>query len=221
MEKTKIELKYPEGSFIFPITPESYDVDFGVENVTVNIHDLGEILLKGKRKLRGISWSSFFPKTYYDFCQVPEGEMLQTAGYVGILSLLAANNTTCTVNITDFISMQVVVESFPHSQNDGTGDVAYSITLKEYRDVDSPTADKQTAKRPTKGVTSHLYQWKNGDTWKKVAKKETGKTENWTKLKKTNDRKITVAVKAYKKKHPAVKTVKDEVALVGTKILIK
>ena len=221
MEGTRIELKYGAAGFIFPVTPGAFDLDFGVENVKVNVNDLGEILLKGKRKLRSISWSCFFPRKYYDFCQVSEGELRQATEYVTMLQLLAAENVTVMLNITDYVSMPVVIESFPTSQDDGTGDISYSITLTEDRDVDTPSAETQTAKRPTKAVQSHLYKWKKGDTWKKVAKKETGKTDNWSKLKKNNQKTTDKAVMAYKKKHPSEKKIKDEVALIGVNILIK
>lgn len=225
MERTLLELKGSEGQensgFIFPITPESFEINSSVEHVVVNINGLGEILLKGKRNLREISWSCFFPREHYDFCPVSETEMTPAGICVWLLHQLEETGRTAYLNITNFISIPVVVQSFDYGQNDGTGDINYSITLKEVREVDTPNSDTQTAKRPTKEVVSHLYKWKKGDTWKKVAKKETGKTETWTKLKKINKSRIDAAIKAYKKEHSSAKTVKDEEALVGNQILIK
>lgn len=218
---TKIEVKIGESTFTLPVTPESFEISTGYDHQTVNINGLGEILLKGKRNLMTISWSSFFPRKYYDFCQVSEAEFVDPRMYILFLNLATNLDIDVYVSISDFVSMKVVLETFTYGQDDGTADVNYSITFKEVREVDTPDAAKQTAKRPTKKVTSHMYKWKKGDTWKKVAKKETGKTENWKKLKSTNKSRISKAIKAYKKKHPSAKKIKDTTALIGTKILIK
>jgi hypothetical protein len=128
---------------------------------------------------------------------------------------------TVQVSISDVITLPMTLSTFTYGQDDGTADVNYSVTFTEVREVATPDAAKQTAKRPTKKVVSHMYKWKKGDTWKKVAKKETGKSDNWKKLKSTNKSRVDKAIKAYKKKHPSVKKVKDTTALIGTKILIK
>jgi hypothetical protein len=187
----------------------------------VNINGLGEVLLRGKRNLRSISWSSFLPRERYEWCQVSEADFKAPPLFIVALHLAEESAMDIRVNITNLISLPVVISSFNFGQDDGVGDVNYSITLVESRDVDTPSADTQTAGRPVKKVTSHLYKWKKGDTWKKVAKKEMGDTEKWKSLKKTNQKRADEAVKKYKKAHPNEKTIKDEVALVGEKVLIK
>jgi len=221
MDKTTIEIRLADTSFIIPVTPESFDVSCGYDHQTVNINGLGEVLLRGKRNLRTVSWSSFFPRQHYDFCQVSEADLIDPRWYIAFLLLAEENDLDIKVTISDFISIPVVISSFDHGQDDGTGDVNYSITLTEVRDVDTPSAAKQTAKRPTKKVTSHMYKWKKGDTWKKVAKKETGKSDNWKKLRKANIKRIDKAAMEYKKKHPRVKKVKETTVLIGVKVLIK
>ena len=221
MDKTTIEISLADTSFIMPVTPESFDVSCGYDHQTVNINGLGEVLLRGKRNLRTVSWSSFFPRQHYDFCQVPEADLIDPRWYIAFLLLAEENDLDIKVTISDFISIPVVISSFDHGQDDGTGDVNYSITLTEVRDVDTPNAAKQTAKRPTKKVTSHMYKWKKGDTWKKVAKKETGKSDNWKKLRKANIKRIDKAAMEYTKKHPRVKKVKETTVLIGVKVLIK
>lgn len=218
---TKMEMRIGKTSFFFPITPESFKVTNGYDHQVVNINGLGEILLRGKRNLRSISWSSFFPRERYEFCQVSEADFKEPAFYILALMLAEAGNIDISISITDLISIPVVVDNFDYGQDDGTSDVSYTITLKEFRDVDTPSADTQTAGRPVKQVTSHLYRWKNGDTWKKVAKKETGKTENWKSLKTTNKKRSDEAIKKYKKAHPQAKTIKEEIALIGEMVLIK
>ena len=222
MDQTKISIGINNKTvFTFPITPGSFEIHSDTGDETVNINGLGEILLKGTPNLREVSWSSFFPRERYDFCAVTEAEFLAHDALIEKLEKWRNKRTTVTVNITNVISVPVVVTSFEHGQDDGTTDINYSLTFKEDKNVSTPSSQEQTAERPTKDVESHMYKWKKGDTWKKVAKKETGKSENWTKIKKSNASRVDAAVKAYKKKHPDVKTVKDEVALIGEKILIK
>lgn len=218
---TKIELKIGETALTIPVTPESFEISGGYDNQTVNINGLGEILLKGKRNLRTVSWSSFFPREHYDFCQTSEAEHIDPNNYITVMMLAAEFGLTVQVSISDVITLPMTLSTFTYGQDDGTADVNYSVTFTEVREVATPDAAKQTAKRPTKKVVSHMYKWKKGDTWKKVAKKETGKSDNWKKLKSTNKSRVDKAIKAYKKKHPSAKKVKDTTALIGTKILIK
>lgn len=72
----QIWLKGSSKWFQFPVIPAEYTVssDSGNESVTVNA--LGEVDLGGKRKLRTISFSSFFPKYYDTYCsyrRLPRG----------------------------------------------------------------------------------------------------------------------------------------------------
>ena len=221
MDKTTIEIMIGELSFVLPVTPESFNVTTGYDHQTVNINGLGEILLRGKRNLRTVSWSSFFPRQHYDFCQVGEEELLDPMWYAALLHIAENSEVDIKVTISGFLSMAVVLSSFEYGQEDGTGDVNYSITFTETRDVATPDAAKQTAKRPTKKVTSHMYKWKKGDTWKKVAKKETGKSDNWKDLRKANRKRIDKAAMEYHKKHPKVKKLKETTVLIGVKVLIK
>ena len=218
---TKIEIKVGSLGIVIPVTPESFEIGVGYDNQTVNINGLGEILLKGKRNLRTISWSSFFPRQYYDFCQVSEAELAEPNGYIALLILAAEAEMTVQVSISDMISIPMMLSSFNYGQDDGTGDVNYTISFTEVREVATPDAAKQTAKRPTKKVVSHMYKWKKGDTWKKVAKKETGKSDNWKNLRKANRKRIDKAAMEYHKKHPKVKKIKETTSLIGVKVLIK
>ena len=202
---TKIEIKVGSLAIVIPVTPESFEIGVGYDNQTVNINGLGEILLKGKRNLRTISWSSFFPRQYYDFCQVSEAELAEPNGYIALLILAAEAEMTVQVSISDMISIPMMLSSFNYGQDDGTGDVNYTISFTKVREVATPDAAKQTAKRPTK----------------KVAKKETGKSDNWKKLRKANIKRIDKAAMEYHKKHPKVKKIKETTSLIGVKVLIK
>jgi hypothetical protein len=228
MKNTRIELVVDgKRKFVFPVTPSEFTNPFSMNNEKVSINGLGEILLKGDRNLSSLGWSSFFPADDYEFLQVKKRE--KPKRYIEILENLAKQKKTVTINITSLISMNCVIDSFEPGMEERGKDVSYSITFVEYRDVDTPSVKKQTAKRPTKNTYSHLYTWKKGDTWKKVAKKETGKAENWQKLRKANLKRIDKAAMAYSKAHTSgnnqgqsnTVTAKESTFLVGVKVLIK
>ena len=220
MGNTKISITYNGTTLVFPISPESFSVPLSYNHEKVNINGLGEILLKGEQELRSVGWNSFFPDQYYDFCQVTEGELREPNYYILVLMLLASNKQTVTLNISGFLSMPVVITNFSPGMEERGKDVSYSITFTQDKSVDTPSVKKQTAKRPTKEVIAHLYKWKKGDTWKKVAKKETGKASNWKRLIKINKKKIDKAAADYHKKHPKASKIPNS-AFIGVKFLIK
>ena len=207
--------------FTFPINPESYDISRGSTDVSVNVHNLGEVMLKGKENLKKIGWSSLFPHEEYDFCQTTPLD--DPKEYIDILQEWHTNRTTLTLDIEGVISINVVISDFNSGEQDRVGDIYYTLSLTEYKDIKLATTKKQVQKRPSKKVVAHLYKWKKGNTWKKVAKKEAGDSSRASALKKLayNKKVLKKAKKAYKKKHPNAKKFKDATVLVGYKVMIK
>lgn len=192
-----------------PVVPEEYNIEVSQNNTSVIVHNLGEVNLKGKRNLKEVSFDSFFPHCKYGFCAC---EPMQPYDYVKQIEEWMDNNTTLHFIITGTsVSMYCTIEAFPYGEKE-IGDVHYSITLKEYRDPN--------ARRIAKAVKTKTYQWKSGDTWGSVAKKQTGTSGNAKAIRKKNASVIKKAKKAYLKKH-GVKSVKETVALVGYKVVIE
>lgn len=209
-------------SIQLPVNPESFDIESSQNNTSVVVHSLGEINLKGKRNLKGVSFDSFFPAQQYDFCRCACEEPY---AYIQKLEALLEDNTTLHLIITDTeINMQCTIESFSYGEAERNGDVYYSLNLKEYRvlkntDVTAnktanTTIKKAATKRTSKTVKSQSYKWKKGDTWHKVAKKKTGTSANYKAIRKQNKTVIKKAKKKYPKK-------KEKDALVGYKVVIK
>ena len=65
----EIWLKQDKTQFRFAVLPPEYELTSESNNTQVNVNALGEINLIGKRKLKNVSFSSFFPKQQYYFCQ--------------------------------------------------------------------------------------------------------------------------------------------------------
>lgn len=190
---------------LLPINPESFEISGSQNNTSLYIHNLGEINLKGKRGLYSITLESFFPATKYSFRHGAYHEPYDY--YCKKLKKLFENNTTLHLIITGTdINMFCTIENFNHGESDGSGDVKYSLTLKEYRDV-------LTSKRMCVRKIEKTYKWKKGDTWPKVVKKHLGSSKGWKKIRKSN----MAVVNTAKWKHPGKK---ETVALIGSKVVI-
>ena len=206
-----------------PVLPSEFEMSAAQGNTSVVIHGFGEMNLKGNRGLYSVSVSSFFPAEHYDFCKCTPKKPSE---YIKIFEKLFEDNETVHLIMTTTpVNFYCTISDFAYSKNDGTGDINFTMKFTEYREnkikkKSKHSSAKETTSRVTKKVKTHSYKWKKGDTWQKVSKKETGTVNYKNKLRIQNKKVIEKAKKAYIKKHK-VKTVKDSVALVGYKVVIK
>lgn len=118
---------------IFPVTPGSFEVSQKFNNSTITINSIGEINMLGKQGLRAVKFQAFFPNNDYDFAM---NYSMSPYGYVEKIAQMAKAGQPCRINITGTaISMPCTIDDFSYSEKDGTGDVYFSIELKEYRYV--------------------------------------------------------------------------------------
>ena len=126
-------------SVSFPISPADFKVSNSYNNQTVNINNLGEINMLGKRGFAKMQFKSFFPAQPYTFSQT-----LSAAGpydYVAQIKTMAESGQPCTISITGTdVSMPVSIDDFTYSERDSTGDVYFELSLKEYRYI-MPASD--------------------------------------------------------------------------------
>ena len=115
-----------------PVPPPKYAIKRSQNNSTVIVEGLGEVSFIGKPKLAEIPLiESFFPKRVYSFCQyktfpTPKEctdtiEKWMTSGKPIRYLVTGAINTECTI------------EDFEYGERDGTGDVYFTLNLKEYK----------------------------------------------------------------------------------------
>jgi len=195
--------------FQFPINPPSFEVTTSMGNTSVVVQEVGEINLKGKRNLTAISWSAFFPAQEYDFCKCTPEDPYDF--YVTKILELEQENATVHVVIDDNVNLYCTIESFVYGEADGTGDVTYTITFKEFRD----TKNSSDLERTEKEIVKQKYVWQKGDTWKSVCKKILGDEKYYKDNKKIYNKKV---IKKAMKEHPGMK--KND-ALVGYEVVIQ
>ena len=115
-----------------PVLPPEYQVTSAQNNTTVNVIGLGEVTLKGKRGLREISFSSFFPRRYDgSYCEYTN--LKSPRAYVDAIEKMKRSGTVRLIITGTPINFRCTIESFDWGENDRTGDIAYSLSFKEYR----------------------------------------------------------------------------------------
>ncbi len=141
-------------SVTFPVSPGSFDVDNPYKNGTVQINALGEIGMLGKRGLASVSLSSFFPAQAYGFEQsTPNNDPY---GYIEQLKQFAEAGKPCQLTVTGTsISTYCTIENIKYGEHDGTGDVYFSVDLREYRYI-QPAAE--TAINEATGMKSRVAE---------------------------------------------------------------
>lgn len=179
-----------EGSTIrLPVLPSEFSIQTGHNIEEVNIHDTGDIELVGRRKVDSISISSFFPSQAYPFIHggfkepyeiCSEIRKWEDAGDVLTLQITGAG-----------YSSPVVIESFAYGQDDGTGDVKYTISMKEYRNISSSRVSRNLVQ------TEHVCR--KGDTFYSIARMYTGNSANAESIARMNGMKVSAKLKKGKR----------------------
>ena len=187
-----------EARIQLPVLPSSFSVDDGQNNVVVNITSLGDANLPGKKALRELTLDSFFPNQDYGFLVCERKS--DPYEYIGWLRERKNNGTIMRVIITGTsINFTALIEKLEYGEDDASGDVNYSISLKEYVTLES--SESVTAKKPrVSKTTPKTYTVKKGDTLKSIAKKYLGSASKSNALYKKNKKVIEDAFKKWKKK---------------------
>ena len=122
-----------------PVLPSEYSVSSSQNNTVVNVIGLGDVVLKGKRGLRTISFSSFFPKRYdAGYCEY--SSIRSPKAYVDLIEKMKRAGTIKLIITGTQINFRCTIESFDWGENDGTGDISYTLTFQEYRAPSASTS---------------------------------------------------------------------------------
>ena len=163
----------------FPVSPPDFEVVNSYNNSSVNINNIGEINMLGKRGLATLKFSSFFPAQEYAWLTSGGGLSGLLSGgikgmmgkssvvgapyeYVAKIKQMAELSQPCTISITGTdVSLPVTIDEFTYKEQDGSGDVYFSLALKEYRYI-APQSEQTNS---TTGL--------NGRTAQKLNEKQT------------------------------------------------
>lgn len=170
----------------FPVLPESYTVTTAQGNTTVNINALGEVNLLGHPNLEEVSFSGIFPAQSAPYTS---GSLRDPMDYVTDIRTIKEGGPA-ELHLLDIQAMHCTVESFSFGESDGTGDITFDITLKQYVYINAKGAvDKRVSKlgRPTPASArnGNSYTVKSGDSLVSIARTQMG-TSEWSELYETN-----------------------------------
>lgn len=168
-----------------PVPPAEFELSQGNVNTVVNIYNIGEVNLIGKSKLATITINSYFPAQEYPFCQYTGFPSPYEC--VNMIENWRKSGRPIRLIITETpINLACAIENFNYKEQDGTGDVYFSLELKEYRflNIQQTTTQQNGYSIPatTRQVTQTIptsYVVKSGDTLWSIAKRLTGNGANY------------------------------------------
>lgn len=193
MSILQIWLRGSGNTLRLPVLPPEYSVTGKQNNTVVTVNGFGEVLLKGRRGLFEVSFSCFFPKKYNSsYCEYRGYP--SPSSCVHMLNQMKEEGHVKLVITGVPVSLYAEIEEFTWGENDATGDICYSLTLREDRKPSIPvsvltmeqtaqgSAESSNAGRSepeTKAPTT--YTVKSGDCLSAIARKLTG-SANWKAL---------------------------------------
>lgn len=177
---------------VIPVNPESFEVTDGWNNQELDINQIGLVKMIGKRALKAVTISSFFPGQEYEFLD-DDAHAGNPWWYVKRLAVWRGKVIHfATTGTKGVVSWTAVIDDFTYGYKDGTDDIYYSITLTEYKAMDVTREEKENAKVK--------YTTKQNDNLKTIAKKKLGKSSYAKKVYKQNKKAIDSALnKTYRK----------------------
>ena len=133
----EIYLRQGNDTIRFPVVPSTIAPQTSSNIETKNIIRLGEIPIYGGNKLDKIDLASFFPNQEYTFCSYKN--FPKPYDFVKKLKTWKKNGYILRLIITDTdINMECIITDFNPTEQDGTGDVYYDLSLLEYRRIEIP-----------------------------------------------------------------------------------
>ena len=136
-----------------PIVPKDYHIKSGKNSTSVNLLGFGEINDTGTPTLKTWSISSIFPSKQYNICTCTIKS--NPFDYVSLVERLKEDNIVCQYIITKTnVNIKCTIEEFEYWEEDGSGDIYYTMTFKEHKEISLTTISN---------VNTNTYLYFNSD----------------------------------------------------------
>lgn len=165
------------GGIRLPVVEPTFEIEEPHSNQEEHIVGFGGVNMIGKRGLKTFNYSSFYP-SYYDssYCQMRS--LLKPTKFVTkMLNFKNGRNKVRLVIAKYKINGLYTIENFKWKPDEGTDDINYTISMKEYRLPTVATAQYAYEvynfqyTKDTKIVEPQNYLIQEGDTLQIVARK--------------------------------------------------
>lgn len=116
-----------------PIVPSEFKINSPVNNETFTTINQGDIKLMGESGLKDLTIDSFFPKRAYSFSRSDAYERWQ---YVEMIESWKERKLRVRLLVTGSpVNMVTAIDNFVYGVQDGSGDIYYSLSLSEFKDI--------------------------------------------------------------------------------------
>ena len=193
----KITFSKDDISFILPVTPpgDQLGIRYANKNSKVDMLEIGEVSIPGKRELISLSFSSHFPYEYRPYCKVKP--IKEPMAYISIIKAWVESNDIINVDLEDFISLNCRIESFTPLPPDGAKDITYSMDIVEAIDFSITTVPALISSSEVVPLVNNrsviqvpneqVYIVKKGDYLIKIAKQFYGDDSRWQEIAEKNN----------------------------------
>lgn len=183
--------------YVLPVPPSSWEIE-GSNNVgSTSVINFGEMNNGSQPNLRTTSISSFFPIKNLGF--ISSSKFKDRYEYVEAFDKAREKGTVIEYQITDAnVYMNCIITSFKYGEDDYTGDIKYTLDLKEDKSIELVNKDgKVDAKGyvPENSVYGYYWEVKEGDTLLKIAKTAYGDSSKYTDIMAKNNLKNANKIK--------------------------
>ncbi|MCI1958590.1 MAG: LysM peptidoglycan-binding domain-containing protein [Clostridia bacterium] len=174
---------------LFPVTPESYEIDHGINSETIRIDEIGDINLPGKRYMGDIKLDLLLPSKTYGFEN--DGTIYEPYYYIRLFEKWCDSKTILRFIISNTnVNTTCYIESIVFSASGGSGDLKAALTLKQYRvlkiisdsTVKTETGNNARKENDASAENTVSYTISEGDTLTAICRKYYGDTSLYSKL---------------------------------------
>lgn len=183
---------------LLPVTPEGYEVTYGMEIETVRATEIGDVNIPGRRKPKSITLESFFTTKDYSFARQAGVTVTNTMEYVTLLAEWTEAKDIIRVIIADDNGPRVnerfyIEEITAGEKQEDNGDIPYRMSLQQYTPMKVSTVVQTTAGNTDRADAataapqkSKSYTVKSGDCLSAIAREVYGDASQWKKIYEAN-----------------------------------
>lgn len=157
-----------EEVLVLPVTPANYHITHGRKAVQVDMNGSGSLNLPGEEVMLDEKLTCFFPAHNYPFCQPDAG----TNPFVPLEKLEKWSDNGDPVRFIVAgtpVNALVLLDPIEYGEEDGSGDLAVTISMRGYRILNAPGTENET--RPVETEPDHPAEYvvQRGDTLSAIA----------------------------------------------------